>query len=397
MRASGLDLRVLTGFPNYPGGKIYPGYRLRPIMHEVLEGVPVSRVAMFPSHDRSASRRIATYLTFALSASLSVCLGRFSPDIVHAYVGPMTLAIPAAIARACRRSRVLLDIQDLWPESVEESGMTRGRLIKRGAEALCSWAYRHADRFVVLSEGYRAALTHRGVRHEQIDVVFNWCDEAQVPGLPTPPAAEPGCNVVSILYAGNVGTMQALDVVLDAAKALYARNVAAKFVIAGSGVDLARLRSRQGAESIPNVDFIGRVEPQAMRAVYEAADAVLIHLRDGPLTRIGVPQKVQMALATGKPILFGVRGESRRLIEGAGAGLFFEPGSVQGLVGVVEGLAAMPRAERRAIGVRGRRFYFEGMSFAKGSQAMLSVYASMCQSGSVNGAQHRGIVPGLQR
>jgi glycosyltransferase involved in cell wall biosynthesis len=307
----------------------------------------------------------------------------------------MTLSIPAAIARACRGAKVLLDIQDLWPESVAESGMTNRRFVREGARALCSWAYRRTDRFLVLSEGYRAALTQRGVPADRIHVVYNWCDEAQVPRVSRPLGDQFGGEAVSILYAGNVGTIQALDVVLDAAKLLSGRGVGAKFIVAGSGVELDRLRSRQKTEAISNVDFIGRVEPQVMRAMYEATDAILIHLRDGPLTRIGIPQKVQMALAAGKPILLGVQGEARGLVEQAGAGLFFEPESVQGLAEVVENFTAMPMAARSAIGDRGRRYYFERMSFAQGSSAMLSVYSSMHGPDRSGGSKHRVLVPGL--
>lgn len=376
VRAAGIDLRVLTGFPNYPGGRVFPGYRVRPVLHEVLDDVPVTRVAMFPSHDRSAVRRAATYLSFAASATLAAVVTRFKPDIVHTCVGPMTLAIPASAARALRGSRTLLDIQDLWPESVTASGMGPLGMASTVASALCRWAYRRADRFVALSEGYKRILVERGVPAERIDVVYNWCDESQIPDPGPPSGRQAGEQPLRILYAGNIGTVQALDLVLDAARLLAERPVPVEFTIAGAGVELERLRARQEREAIASVRFIGSVPPGLMAALYEQADALLVHLRDDPLSRIGIPQKTQMSLAAGRPILIGVRGEATVLVDEARAGVSFEPGSAGGLADAVARLAAMPVAERDRLGERGRRFYAERLSFSRGLGAVLAVYSA---------------------
>jgi glycosyltransferase involved in cell wall biosynthesis len=377
VRSAGIDLRVLTGFPNYPGGKTYPGYRVTPVMREELDGVPVMRVAVFPSHDRSAVRRAATYLSFAASATLAASLSRFNPDIVHVYIGPMTLAIPAAAARALRRARTLLDIQDIWPESVTASGIGWPGLVRSVSSSLSRWAYRRGDRFVVLSHGYKRVLTERGVPEHLIDVVYNWCDETQIPQSPTGPEQRTGDQAFRILYAGNIGTVQALDVVLDAARILAERAVAVDFIVAGSGVDLPRLRARQARENIANVRFVGAMPREAMPRLYEEADALLLHLRDDPLSRIGIPQKTQMSLAVGRPILVGVRGDTSVLVSEAGAGVAFEPESGTSLADAVATLVRMSPAERDRLAGAGRRFYNERLSFHRGVEAVLRVYASM--------------------
>lgn len=377
MRDRGFDFRVLTGFPNYPGGEVYPGYRIRLVLREELDGVPVTRVAMFPSHDRSAVRRAATYLSFATSASLAAALGRFRPDVVHAYVGPMTLALPASVSRLLRGSRTLLDIQDLWPESVTASGMAGGGATVRLLSGFCRWAYRRSDRFVVLSKGYKRTLCARGVPSEQIDVVFNWCDESQVPSGEWRGGSNAAGDTVRVLYAGNVGTVQALDVILDAARLLSERGAAVEFVVAGNGVELARLQARQVDEAIGNVRFLGRVSRVDMARLFADADALLVHLRDDPLSRIGIPQKTQMSLAVGRPVLLGVRGDAADLVEEAEAGFCFEPESPLALANAVERLGALPLSERQAMGDRGRQYYRERMSFARGVAMMADVYRRM--------------------
>ena len=380
VREAGVDLRVLTGFPNYPSGRLYPGYRMRPILHEELDGVPVTRVAMFPSHDRSAVRRTTTYLSFAASSAIAACVSRFKPDIVHAYMGPMTLAIPATLSRSVRGSRTLLDIQDLWPESVTASGMGGHGTVGAAVTHLCQWAYRRSDRIVVLSEGYKRVLCERGVSADLIDVIYNWCDESQIPqprasaALVEMPAQS---RPIRVLYAGNLGTVQALDVVLDAAKILSERGLPVTFIIAGAGVDLDRLHSRQQAEAISNVSFLGALPAAAMAAIYEEADALLVHLRDEPLSRIAIPQKTQMYLAAGRPVLMGVSGEATALVEQAGAGLTFVPESATSLAEAVGRLYAMAPAARLDLGEHGKRFYAERLSFRRGVEAILRIYESL--------------------
>jgi glycosyltransferase involved in cell wall biosynthesis len=380
VREAGVDLRVLTGFPNYPGGRLYPEYRVRPVTREVLEGVPVTRVMMFPSHDRSALRRAATYVSFAASSAVAVCVSRFKPDIVHAYVGPMTLAIPGALARTFRGARMLLDIQDLWPESVTDSGMGGYGVVGAAITGLCGWAYRRGDRFVVLSEGYKGVLCDRGVPASRIDVIYNWCDESQIPPPDQSTATSPGSSGGSplrVLYAGNVGTLQMLDVVLDAARILTERGVRVEFTIAGAGVELDRLRSRQQREAVANVRFLGAVPREAMAKLYAAADALLVHLRNDRLASIAIPQKTQTCLAAGRPVLMGMRGEAAALVEEAGAGVVFEPESAPSLAWTVARIVAMSPAERCTMGERGREFYAKRLSFRRGVEAMIGVYESL--------------------
>ena len=123
MLRRGHEVEVLTGFPNYPGGKLYPGYRVRPWQREIIDGVTVNRVALYPSHDRSAVRRMANYASFALSAAV---LGPFlvkKPDVIYVYHPPATVGLPAMVLRALRGCPVVYDVQDLWPDTVVATGM----------------------------------------------------------------------------------------------------------------------------------------------------------------------------------------------------------------------------------------------------------------------------------
>ncbi|MEI7817254.1 MAG: glycosyltransferase, partial [Desulfuromonadales bacterium] len=116
-------MEVLTGYPNYPGGKLFPGYRLKLVQREIMDGVRVIRVPLYPSHDRGGFRRMANYLSFAIAASILGPWVVSKPDVIYAYHGHAPIGLPAIIIGFIRRAPFILDIQDLWPDSVTSSGM----------------------------------------------------------------------------------------------------------------------------------------------------------------------------------------------------------------------------------------------------------------------------------
>ena len=123
----GHQVEALTGFPNYPGGKIYDGYRIRPLQREVLDGIPVIRVAMYPSHDSSSLRRIITYSSFAFSASTIGTAVVKSADVAYITSGPATNALAGIALQIFRRIPFVFDIKDLWPDALTATGMFTNR------------------------------------------------------------------------------------------------------------------------------------------------------------------------------------------------------------------------------------------------------------------------------
>lgn len=365
LRRRGHDVHVLTGFPNYPGGKVYPGYRMRWTAREVIEGIPVTRVAAYPSHDSSAVRRIASYVSVGLSQAVHALFMRQRFDVCHVYLGPLTLMWPARVLRALTGCRIVADVQDIWPESVTDSGMLRSGLIARVLAAWCRRSYQTADRLIVLSEGYRRALIERGVSADKIDVVYNWSGpRAENEGVVPDGALRPGA--FNVVYAGNLGRLQALDTVLDAAKRCAGCTPPIDFIIVGDGIEAERLRRRVADEKLGNVRMLGRFAPGAAAAILGKADVLLIHLASTSLTQIGIPQKVQSYLASGKPILAAVSGDAAELVQRCGAGVVCSPEDPEAMSASVRKLVAMPDEDRAELGRIGRRYYEEELSFDKG-------------------------------
>ena len=154
LAAHGHEVQVLTGFPNYPGGRVYPGYHVQPWKKEIIDGISVLRVPLFPSHDKSALRRIANYSSFASSSLIGALLGVKRPDVVWAY-NLVTLAPTLKVLKAVYDCAVVFDVQDLWPESVYASGMLNLPRAQQPLKTMCNWAYGVADIVLGAITGYK--------------------------------------------------------------------------------------------------------------------------------------------------------------------------------------------------------------------------------------------------
>ena len=373
---SGHEVEVLTGFPNYPSGKVYDGYRIRWRTRELIGEVPVVRVAHYPSHSRSGLGRSLCYLSFAASACLFGPFVVKRPDVVHVYQGPATLALPAILMRLLFRVPFVLDVQDLWPDSVASSGMLKSSLGLAVLGRLCKFGYRCSRKIVVLSAGYKEALEKRGVPPEKIEVLHNWCDESQVQSAADyldrgdTFGLEGRFNVV---FAGTMGKVQALDAVLDAATLLQDELPQVQFVLVGGGIEAARLQTLAAQRGLAGVRFIPWQPADKIGTVLLRADALLIHLRDDPLGRIAIPQKTQAYMAAGRPIILAARGDAADLVQRARAGIVCEPENPQSIADAVRSLVLMPREARQALGVNGKNFYARELCFAVGVRRMVSI------------------------
>jgi colanic acid biosynthesis glycosyl transferase WcaI len=371
-------VQVLTGFPNYPDGRVYPAYARRFWQREILNGVEVLRVRHFMSHDRSGSMRALSYMSFALSAAALGVFGVRRPDVIHVYQGPATLMFTAAVLSAVRGGRIVLDIQDLWPESVVGSGMLLSSRIADLIDRFCSWTYRHATRIVVLSQGFKEQLVERGVPAAKVDVVYNWMDEATAgnDAVDAGPSLDESfkSGAFHIVYAGSLGPLQGLDTVIDAAVELKDILPRARFVLVGDGIAADALRARARELALPNVAFIARQPATVVSRILEQADTLLIHLKDSALSRAAIPQKTQVYLAAGRPIIIGVSGEAGALVERAGAGLRCEAGSPAALARAVVQMAGLDENTREEMGRRGRDFYRQHLSFERGCNDMDRIF-----------------------
>lgn len=365
----GHQVEVLTGFPNYPGGKVYEGYKIKPFKKEMINNISVIRCALYPSHDNSALKRILNFASFAFSAAFwGIFLCR-RPDVIYAYHPPITIGIPAILLSWFKRAPFILDIQDFWPDTLKSTGMVSDPRILKCVDICCKVTYRLASHIVVLSDGFKQLLISRGVSPEKISVIYNWADERYIKPLPYDKVLAESLGFTdkfNIVFAGNFGKAQNLFCVLETAKLLKSQYPSIRFVMVGTGVDEAELKKYATDNNLANVVFLPRRPINEIQAILSIADILLLHLKDDPLFEITVPSKTQANLCVGRPILAVCRGDACRLIENANAGMSCEPGKPAVMAQKIIQFYQMLPEERERLGNNGSRFYMEKLSLSQG-------------------------------
>jgi glycosyltransferase involved in cell wall biosynthesis len=365
LRDRGHDVQVLTGFPNYPEGKLYPGYRLRLLQHEVLDGIEVIRVPLYPSHNSSALRRVANYVTFALAASVLGPWAVRRADVMYVYHPPATVALPAIVIGTLCGIPFVYDIQDLWPDTLVATDMVRSRLLLQLVDWWCRLTYKMADKIVVLSQGFKRVLSQRGVREAKVEVIYNWCDEESIAMASRNEtfSRELGLSGrFNVVFAGTMGKAQALEAVLQAAGIVKGTEPDVQFIFVGGGTEVERLRDLATEMKLDNVVFAARRAVTEIGAILRAADLLLVHLRDDPLFAVTIPSKTQAYMAAGKPIVMAVRGDAAELVGRAQAGVVCAPEDPEGLAERIIELRRSPRERLEQMGENGRQFYRRELS-----------------------------------
>ncbi len=360
--AQGNAVDVVTGFPIYPSGRLAPGYRIRPYQREVLRGVTVHRSPIYPSHDARARGRMANYLSYAVTGSAVATRVLGGCDVGLVYSSPTTAAVPALVTRALRRVPYVVLVEDLWPQTVTSSGFlashSAGR-VERMLHAFCDTVYRGAHSIAVTSPGMADLIADRGVPESKLHVTPNWAEEESFRPVPRDErlASELGMTrPFRLMYAGNLGEMQDLDVLLDAASRLGDLHDV-EVVLVGDGVRAAALRGRAAALGLDNVTFVPPQPFGRMAAVLALGDVQLISLKDVPLYRSTLPSKLQATLACGRPILAALTGDAAEVVSTSGAGVVVPPGDPGALAEAVRGLRATDPHHLAHLGQLAREHY----------------------------------------
>ena len=340
---AGHRVTVITCNPNCPTGILFPGYRNRlRSQRELMDGIEVVRVWTYLAANAGTVRRTINYLSYMLSSVLAG-LWIKSPDVIVATSPQFFCGWAGVILSRLRRRPFVLEIRDIWPESIETVGAIRFRPVLRFLQFLERVMYRSADHIVAVGEGYRQKILEKVNIPERISVVMNGVDLERF--RPQPADEElrrqwNGDGKFVCAYVGTIGMAHGLDVVLEAAEKLRASGRDdVVFWLVGEGARKEELEleaRRRGLEG--RVVFTGRLPKEEMPRVIASADACLVHLRKTELFETVIPSKIFEMMAMGKPIIMGVRGEALRIVEEAGAGVAMEPESAESLLACIEKL-----------------------------------------------------------
>jgi colanic acid biosynthesis glycosyl transferase WcaI len=379
--SAGHDVRVITGYPNYPGGRVFAGYRQTfRGMSEVVDGVPVRRLPLIASHSMNPFLRIANYVSFAVSVR-SVGRENTDVDVVYVYATPMTVA---AGARAWARAfgvPVVLHVQDLWPESVTGSSLIGSRTAKAIIDRLLgAWLtriYRKASAIIAIAPTMRRLLVDRGAPADRVTMVFNWGREHGDDHVhPVGAESETGTRV---LYAGNLGDLQDLETVIRAA-ALVRDLVQFEIAIVGAGVAEMRLRELAREIDAVNVRFFPPVPVDQMSDIYGSASYQLVPLRDLPVFRGTIPSKLASGLAAGLPVITTVAGDVSDLVRSHDVGFTAPPADPAALAEAFRAAHSLAHDGRRRLADRAQHLYKSQMSRDAGIGAIESVLAAAART-----------------
>ncbi len=356
LKAKGHDVVVLTGFPNWPEGKVYPGYKIKLWQKEIIGGVPVIRIPLYPNHSQSKIRRSLNYLSFIMSACMLGFLLIRRPDVIHA-IQPPTTCFPAWFLSRLWRVPFTYEVQDMWPETLRATGMVNNQEILYAVSRYCDWSYARASAIRVISPGFRDNLIAKGLAPGKIHLISNWVDTDFY--KPRPPDINLSERFdfkgrFNILYAGTIGLAQGLETILEAANLVKDLH-GIQFVFAGDGLVLSSLKEYAASHEINNVKFLGRQPMKIMPELYELADVLLVHLKDDPLFSMTIPHKTLTYLSSGKPLLAAVKGDVANIIGSNNAGLTCAPGRPEDLAVRVRELYNMSLEDRKKLGENGRR------------------------------------------
>ncbi|MCD4652969.1 glycosyltransferase family 4 protein, partial [bacterium] len=354
----GHDVTVITGFPSYPEGKIYHGYNKTLLKKEKFEnGVTLIRVWLYTTTQRyKMFKRLLHYISFTVSCLLGSMYSE-KPDIIYVVSHPYFLGFSAKLIKILRGGKIVLDVQDSWPEAPIALGYVPWKWLAKFLEYTEKMVYSIADLVLTLSPEMSQHLIKRGASSEKIEVVYNWVDHSQYAPLNTSDLRKK-INLVNsflLVYAGNIGKPQGLDVVLNAAE-ITRKNKIIKYIIVGDGAEKNKLQKKANNKKLDNVVFLPRVSESEVVEYLSMADALLVHLNRAPHRFGTVPSKLQVYMASGRPILLGAIGAPFRLIKEAECGLCFEPDDAMDLSVAIKKLMGLSISERESMGKSGRLY-----------------------------------------
>jgi glycosyltransferase involved in cell wall biosynthesis len=352
--AAGCGVTVVTGAPNFPAGRLFPGYRNRLWQRETVDGIDVVRVWTYITANEGMLRRTLDYVSFMVSATVASLFLRRA-DVVIATSPQFFAAVAGWMAAALRRRPFVMEVRDLWPDSIVAVGAMQENATIRMLRRLEHFLYRRAARIVSVTESFRRIIASGGISAEKIAVVRNGADLRDFTPAPKPVDLVERLGLQGHFVAGYIGTIgmaHGLATLLDAAAALKADD-RIRFVVVGDGAERATLEREIRDRALTNVRFVGPVSRAEVLRYWQVLDAAVVLLRDTAVFRTVLPSKMFEAMACAKPIVLGVRGEACDLLEDARAGVAIPPEDPAALVSALRGLAEDP-AKARALGAAGR-------------------------------------------
>ncbi|MGH9579479.1 MAG: glycosyltransferase family 4 protein [Terriglobales bacterium] len=364
----GHQVTVLTAFPNHPTGVVPPEYRgkrRRLVVREWWEGVRIVRTWLLPFPNRKPLERMLNYASFWLSASLTgIFLAR--PDVLIATSPQLLVGLTGWWLGFVKRVPFVLEIRDLWPESLAAVGVARERsMLTRALGPVARFLYRRSDHIVVVSPAFKERIVRQGkISPDKISVVENGVDTALFSGDGESHGFRESLGLEGkfiVSYVGTLGMAHGLSTVLDAAASLQHSNPEIMFLMVGEGAEKEHLQNQVGARGLSNVSILPQQPREKIAEMIRASTLGVVPLRKAEVFQTVIPTKMLEFMACGRPVILGVDGQARTLLEKAGAGVFVEPENAGELTRAILELGA-DAARCQQMGQNGRDYVERNLS-----------------------------------
>jgi glycosyltransferase involved in cell wall biosynthesis len=355
----GHQVTVITCAPNHPQGRVYEGYRNRLYQHETQDGISVVRVWTFITANEGFFKRTLNYISYMCAAAV-VSLFLPKADVVLSTSPQFFNGLAGYIVSRLRRIPWVLEIRDLWPESIVAVGAIRSPAIIQMLEWIERFAYCKADRIVPVTDSFRAYMLNKGIEASKIVVVKNGVDLAQYTPLDGANSLADDLGVRGkfvVSYFGTHGMAHHLETILHAAQRLSSSKHIV-FLMVGDGAERQALVRMRETMALDNVMMLDQQPKSRMRQLWALSSVSLVLLKKSDLFKTVIPSKIFESLAMAKPIILGVEGESAELIEAAQAGICIQPEQADELASRVLELSENPELCRQ-LGENGRKYVIE--------------------------------------
>lgn len=368
----GYEVQVVTGYPNYPEGILYDGYGKEKRVDEIINGVKVHRCFTVP-RETGTVKRMMNYYSYAFSSVQYVlskkCINSDGKpfDIIFCnQLSPVMMGYAAIAYKKKYHIPAIMYCLDLWPESLIAGGITRNSIIYKYCHNVSARIYKQMDKILIASRMFANYLENEfHIEKNKIDYLPQYAENI----FEEIPQKEVN-GIFDFMFAGNIGKIQSVETILEAAKKLH--NYPVRFHIIGGGTDLERLKSIKESNRLKNVIFYGRKLLEEMPYFYAKADAMLVTLKSDPILSLTLPGKVQSYMAVGKPIIGAINGEAKIVIEEAKCGYCGEAENADELVENIKKFIF--ECNRKEMGINARKYYennFESNIFFNGVESKI--------------------------
>ncbi len=370
----GHQVKVLTAFPNHPTGIIPEEYRGEIFRREFIDGIEVIRTWVFAAPNKGFTKRILNYLSFPISAILmgSPMIG--ACDVVIATSPQFFVAAAGFIVGRFKKKPYIFEVRDLWPDSIMAVGAMKNELVLGLLSSIEHFLYKRAAGIVGVAESVREVIASRAGRHPKIAIIPNGVD---ADFFAATEADNPPEDEFLVSYIGTHGLAHGLETVLDAAEKL--RDYSIKFQFVGEGAEKENLVQSARRRNLQSVSFLPGQPHELIPDFYRASHVCLVPLKDREVFSLTIPSKIFEIMACQRPVILGVRGESRSVLEEARAGIAVEPENASALADAILTLYNDP-PKCKIMGANGRDFVRKHYSREKLSKKYVKFLTSISKN-----------------